>query len=114
MHKLREETTYTLFLPALPFTIVTPLSLVSFSFAIWRRACWLLVSGRTAKLAGIRENVVTHYSKIICAFRLVSAPSTAVLASFNNKLVHSFLWPRRMLMIVITARHLRHQSTKRL
>lgn len=48
---------------------------------------------------------MTHYSKIVRTFRSIVAPSTIVLASFDNELVRSVLWPRRVLMITIATRH---------
>jgi hypothetical protein len=47
----------------------------------------------------------TYYSKIVRTFRSIVAPSTMVLASFDNELMRSLLWPNRVLMITIATRH---------
>jgi hypothetical protein len=49
----------------------------------------------------------THNSKIVRMLSLIVAPSTVVLASFDDEHVRPFLWPRRMFMIAIAARHSR-------
>jgi hypothetical protein len=53
----------------------------------------------------VSRDGMTHYSKIVRTFRSIVAPSTIVLASFDNELVRSLLWPRRVLMITIATRH---------
>jgi hypothetical protein len=49
----------------------------------------------------------THDSQVIRTFRLIAAPSTMVLTSFDGELVRSFMRPRGVLMVAIAARHLR-------
>jgi hypothetical protein len=57
------------------------------------------------KNEGTPGRETTHYSKIVRTFRAIVAPSTIVLASFDNELVRSLLWPNRVLMITIATGH---------
>lgn len=54
----------------------------------------------------VRHMALCMHSKVICAFRSVFAPTTVILTSFDQQLVLALLWPSRMFMVGVTARHL--------
>lgn len=70
--------------------------------------CMLCKNMSTAglRIPRIPDEEKTHHSKVICAFRSVFAPTTVILTSFDQQLVLALLWPSRMFMVGVTARHL--------